>query len=111
MFCDDLSLAAILSKAGRREEAANTVRVDGNFVLLWLPDSPHEASTRSAATANAFLITGEILSPTWSTPCPCGPTLLPASSHPRPADRSTTLLRRLHIHNPACSSPFVCSAR
>src|SRR6266700_2673497 len=84
MFSDDLSLAAILSNAGCREEAANTVSIDGRFVLAGPPESPHAATTKSPAEARAFLITGEILSPAW--PTPRGPTLLPASSHPRPAD-------------------------
>src|SRR5207253_42930 len=73
VMCCDLSLAAILSKAGCREEAAYTVRLDGGFVLPEPSLPPHEIKTTSATTASPLLITGEILA--GKSTSPPGPSL------------------------------------
>src|SRR6266550_5578377 len=90
MFCD-LSLAAILSKASCREEAAYTVRLDGGFVLPEPSLPPHEINTTSATTASPLLITGKILagkstSPWRGPPSPVG--ALPRACRPYSEVRS-----------------------
>src|SRR2546430_15696136 len=84
MFCD-LSLAAILPKAGCREEAAYTVRLDGGFVLPEPSLPPREIKTTSATTASPLLITGEILA--GKSTSPGGPLPLPLATSPPPPGR------------------------
>src|SRR6266576_5782889 len=103
MFCD-LSLAAILSKAGCREEAAYTVRLDGGFVLPEPSLPPHEIKTTSATTASPLLITGEILA--GKSTSPGGALPLPLAPSPAPADRTARLEAAVQTPQPSPLRPF-----